>query len=233
MNNKILLTFILGIFFLTFVSANLGTFSQYECVDLQVPLNTTNVTIATINYPDGSLAMKNLQMQNIAGKTWNYTFCQTNYSGCYNYNFFDNEGEPYGNNFCITPNGEDATIGKAVFYIGLLVVLLFFLAICVFSFVEFDNLLNRVGMIGLSYLFLTAITFIGWNMASDFITSAPFLISMLRILFFVFIISALPLFMGAITWYFLMLWKIKEIESLMTKGYSYDDAENRVKRRRK
>jgi len=129
--------------------------------------------------------------------------------------------------FEVTPNGEEATIGKAVFYIGLLFVLLFFLALCILSFVQFENIMNRVGMIGMGYLLLMAITFIGWNMASDFITSAPFLAEMLRTLFWVFIVGAFPLLIGGFAWYLILLFKIKEIENLMDHGLSRDEAEHR------
>lgn len=137
----------------------------------------------------------------------------------------------YRGQFQVTPNGEIADTGTAVFYIGILAVLLFFMALSVYAFMEYDNLLNRVGMFGIIYLLLIAITFIGWNMASDFITSSPFLISMLKIMFYVFVIGFFPLMLGAFAWYFLMLWKIKEIENLMKKGLPYEEAERRVKRR--
>lgn len=135
----------------------------------------------------------------------------------------------YRGQFQVTPNGEVADVGTAIFYVGLLAVLLFFLALSIFSFTQFENLTNRVGMVGIGYLLLMAITFIGWNMAQDFLTSSPFLIEMLRILFFVFIIGFFPLVIGGFIWYFLMLWKIKEIERLMTKGFSEDDAKRRVR----
>jgi hypothetical protein len=133
--------------------------------------------------------------------------------------------------FTITPNGEEASVGKAIFYIGLLFILLFFLALVVISFVYFDNLLNRVGMVGLGYLMIIAITFIGWNMANDFLTSSPFLIEMFRILFLVLMIGTFPLLIGAFAWYLIMLFKIKEIENLMKHGMSEQEASYRVKRR--
>lgn len=155
-------------------------------------------------------------------------------SGIYAYVIGCNSSNEVGffrGQFAVTPNGEIADTGTAVFYIGLLGVLLFFLAITIFSFAEFENLLNRVGMIGIGYLLLMAITFIGWNMAQDFLTSSPFIISMLRILFFVFIVGFFPLVIGGFIWYFLQLWKIKEIEGLMTKGMPEHEAKRRVERR--
>jgi hypothetical protein len=135
--------------------------------------------------------------------------------------------------FMVTPSGVEATTGRAFFDIGLLFILVLFLAGSILLFIEFENLLARVGMIGISYLLLVAISFISWQMANDFLLSAPFLIEMFRIIFFVLIIMALPLLIGAFIWYFLMLWKVKEIERLMSKGMSYDEAERRQGRKYK
>jgi len=133
----------------------------------------------------------------------------------------------------VTPNGKNITEGTAIFYIGFISILIIFLIISIVFFVQFDNLLNRVGMIGLSYLLLVAITFIGWNMANDFVTSSPFIIDMLRISFLTLMIGAIPLLIGAFAWYVFMVFKIKEIQNLMNKGMDFDDAERRVKNRGK
>lgn len=133
--------------------------------------------------------------------------------------------------FEVSPSGYEATTGRAIIDIGLLLMLLCFFIIVICLFISFDNLLNRVGMIGLGYLLLIAMTFIGWQLANDFLLSAPFIVIFLRLLFIILIICALPLFMGAIAWYFLMLFKIKEIERLMGKGMSYNDAERRQRRK--
>jgi len=135
--------------------------------------------------------------------------------------------------FEITPTGESLSTGKAVFYIGFLFLLIIILGGCMLLFISFENLLNRVAMIGLGYLVLLAITFIGWNMASDFLTSSPFLISFLRILFFVLITIAFPLLIGGFVWYVLMVLRVKEIQYLMNKGFSFDEAEHRLNKRRR
>lgn len=127
----------------------------------------------------------------------------------------------------VTPNGEEATTGKAVFYIGLLAVLLFFLGISIYFFSDTDNLLTKVGSLGIAYLLLIAVTFIAWAMASDFLTSSPFLIAMLNILFIVLVIGAFPLLIGMFAWYVIMVFQIKEINRLMEKGLSFDEAKRR------
>jgi hypothetical protein len=121
-----------------------------------------------------------------------------------------------------------AGTGEAIVYFGLNGVLLLFLAGCFLVFLNYENLLSRVFSFGVGYLLVIAISFVSWQMASDFVTSA-FLIEMFRIIFLVLMIGAFPLLIGAFAWYLIMLFKIKEIENLMKHGMSEDDAHRRVK----
>ena len=212
-------------------------YQQDEIIDLKIPCfnndysscdSSTNCTI-TILYPNATIFV----YQNMTYNTnyYNYTIqdglsALGTYTGTMMCDGADEDGF-YNFEFIITPNGEILTEGKAIFYIGLLIILLFFMILCAYSFAKFDNILNRVGMIGLGYLLLISITFIGWNMASDFLTSSPFLIEMLNLIFIVLMIGLFPLLIGGFAWYFLMLWKIKEIEDLMTHGLSEDEAQQR------
>jgi hypothetical protein len=213
---------------------NLGTFKQNDCVNLiQTCSNCSFSNITAVIYPNSTIALAETTMSQ--SRTYFYTsFCNTSLNGIYIVTGF---GDPDGSiqiwdySFSITPNGEEASVGKAVFYIGLLIVLLVFLIGTVVLFMENGNLLAKVGMFGLGYLLLIAITFIGWNMASDFLTSSPFLIEMLRILFIVLVVGAFPLLIGAFAWYVLMMFKIKEIEDLMKHGMSMDEAEHRQGRK--
>lgn len=128
----------------------------------------------------------------------------------------------------VTPTGESLEVGRAIVDIGLLLLLALFIVGCVVIFMESENLLARVGTLGLGYLLLMAMSFISWNLSKDYLFSAPFLIEMFRIIFFVMIIGFFPLIIGLFAWYVLMLFKIKEIERLMGKGFSEQDAQRRV-----
>lgn len=135
--------------------------------------------------------------------------------------------------FMVTPTGIEASTGRSIVDMGLLLVLLVFFIGSVFIFVSFDNLLARVGTVGFGYLLLIAITFISWNMANDFLLSAPFIAEFFRILFFVLIIGLFPLLIGGFAWYVLMIFKIKEIQRLMDKGFSEEDAKRRTSGRKR
>jgi len=193
--------------------------------------NATGCNITTLEQKE----LTNLNyIMTKSGQTFSATIDQGNFTetgnACFNLECFDGASRTTGDEcFSITPNGEIASIGSAIFYIGLLIVLVIFLVGCVTIFMETDNLLAKVGTFGMGYLILMAIMFISWNMAGDFLTSSTFLVSMFRILFFVMIIGIFPLLLGSFTWYFIMLFKIKEIERLMSKGFSEDEARRRTR----
>jgi hypothetical protein len=232
-NKQCIWLFLAILLILPIVSAeSIGTFKQGECMSLiQTCGDCTYVNISNVMFPNSEIALGEVEMEK-SGTFYNYTFCDTNFTGQYIVNGHGDLGgndEVWNYKFNITPNGEDTSLGKAIFYIGLLLILVIFLIGTVTLFMENENLLAKVGMLGLGYLLLIAITFIGWSMARDFITSAPFLVEMLRILFFVLIIGLFPLLIGAFAWYIIMITKIKEIQRLMDKGFSEEDAQRRVK----
>lgn len=242
---KILIVFLL-IFLVSFISGatedkefSWGKVKQGDCITWrQGYYNSTYTNFTSVTYPNKTQIFLNPQISgtNHDGEyeyvTCNYSDKTGEYEVC---SLTDVDGVPIKvcNNYLVTPNGEEATVGAGIFYLGLLVVLVIFLVGTVTIFMETENLLAKVGTIGLGYILLIAITFIGWNMASDFLTSSPFLVSVLRILFISLMVGAFPLLIGSFAWYVLLLFKIKEIERLMGKGFSYEDAERRASRRKK
>lgn len=135
--------------------------------------------------------------------------------------------------FLVTNSGYDATTGRAVIDVGLLLILVMFFIGAFYLLVASENLLVKVSSLGIGYLFLIAISFIAWNMALDFLLSAPFISSIFRIIFIVLIVGLFPLIIGAFAWYFYMLFKIKEIQNMMDKGFSFDEAKRRTGRKYK
>jgi len=208
---------------------------QFSCtLNNAIPSASTTYNISLYN-PNGTALLSNQPTtpQGSGSFNYSYTFAEV---GTHKVKMFCTDGiYSYSGEgtYEVNGQGEEGTTAKAIFYIGLLFVLLFFFGVCVYSFSSFDNLLSRVGMLGLGYLLLMAITFIGWNMASDFLNSSPFLVEMLRILFFVLVVGAFPMLLGAFVWYFLMVFKIKEIQRLMDKGFSEEDAQRRTSKKKR
>lgn len=123
-----ILTLMVGIIFLLTlfsinVNANLGTFSPSSCVDIKTILNTTSVTLSTVNYPNSTVAISSVPMQQ-SGLTFNYTFCDTSTIGTYTYDYYDSEGNVFVNDFIINPSGTSLSSGQGMIYLVLLLILL-------------------------------------------------------------------------------------------------------------
>jgi hypothetical protein len=151
-------------------------------------------------------------------------------AGQYNYGIKCNSSAQGGTSvglYEISHAGIELTQARATIDIGLLALMMLFFILSIFMFVKFENLLARVGSFGLGYLLLIAISFISWNMANDFLISAPFIVSMFRIIFLVLVIGLFPLIIGGFAYYFIMISRIKEIDDLMKHGISVSEAQER------
>lgn len=135
--------------------------------------------------------------------------------------------------FQVTPTGEIGTTSKAVFYVGILFLLAILLLISIYGFVEAEQLWAKVGLVGIAYLFLIAISFISWNMTSNFMTSSPFIIDFLRIIFLVLTIAFFPLMIILFVYGVWMMLQIEEIKKLQEQGFTPEEASEKVKKRRK
>jgi hypothetical protein len=157
MRDKILLLIIFSLVLLPIISSSLGSFKLGDCVDIKTILNTSYVNLSTLNYPSGNLIISNQVMQNIAGKTFNYTTCNTSQLGTYNYDYFDADGNVYVNSFEITPSGF-GTIGAGEgtsIAIAIIVMLIIAMVFIVGGF-KFENIPLKVVFIGTGAVMLMA-----------------------------------------------------------------------------
>lgn len=155
MKNKLMLIMLLGLFLISFTSASLGAYSPNECVNIKTILNTSAVTISSLNYPNSSTALGITEMEK-NGLTFNYTFCDTSTYGTYNYDYNDSEGNVYVNDFII---GKAQTtsqgIGSMVF-LGLMLILMI-----VFGFIGYRLSKSEYWWIlGIFFMFLSALLLI-------------------------------------------------------------------------
>ena len=145
---KILLTIILGIFLISFVSASLPTVEQNVCIQIKTILNTAGVNISSITYPNETTLFLNQEMEKNA-LTFNYTFCGTNVLGTYTYDYFDADGGVYVNDFLVTLSGNISTTGEAILYF-LLTIIMFAGSIALFYFIliiPYQNPKNEEGTV--------------------------------------------------------------------------------------
>ena len=89
--------------------------------------------------------------------------------------------------FWVTPNGELPSTAKGILYLGLLFVFIIFFGLTLYGGNEAKGVVGRSAFFLCAYLFLIGISFIAWNLSLDYLTSAPFMASFFRIIFFFFI----------------------------------------------
>jgi hypothetical protein len=112
------------VFLIGLASASLGTYKIGECVNIKTILpNATTATISTISYPNSSIATSNQNMTKTA-QTFNYSFCNTSTSGVYVYDYYDDGGNTYVNDFTINANGKADPAGGIVTLFVILFILL-------------------------------------------------------------------------------------------------------------
>jgi len=132
---KKLILILMGLFLISLVSGGLGTFKQDGCVDIKTILNTSAVNISTINYPNSTIAVSNKAMTK-NGLTFNYTYCNTNALGVYIYDYFDEDGNVYVNDFEITGNGRENPSGS----VSVLFIILFIISAIGLIYIVLYNL---------------------------------------------------------------------------------------------
>jgi len=125
------------------VSASLGTFKSGECVDIKTILNTTAVTISSLNYPNSSKVLGITSMEK-NGLTFNYTFCNTSTSGTYNYDYNDTEGNVYVNSFEVTLSGQILSGSQGWVLIGSLVIMIILSLVFLFIANGSENTTSKI-----------------------------------------------------------------------------------------
>lgn len=203
------------------------------CTQLtQTCANCTSVNITTIQHLNQTLQVLNQPMTPVAAGVYNYSFCETQSNGEVIYNTIGNPNgvlDTQTVHLPITPNGEEPTIAKAIFYVGLLGVLLLFLGLIFWAHMGDKSELTRFWWFSFMWIPMIGITFICWNMASDFLTSSPMIASIFKWAFLVMIICY-PFFLLTLVLYtFYWIYNQKAVQELITRGFTQEEAENRVR----
>jgi len=138
---KIILTLILGMFLISLASAEiqtLGTFQLGEDINLiQTCANCTFNNITSILSPNSTQIIGNFPMTR-TGSVYNFTLSSGNATQLGEYivngiGDLDGVDTVWNYNLFVTPNGQDFTTGKAISYIGFIVILLFTFLLTIFG----------------------------------------------------------------------------------------------------
>ena len=141
MENKFLLSILIGIFLISIVGAtNIGTFKQNQQMQITNYCSTGDCTYAnltTINLPNGKIDYINSAMTQ-DGQNFNYSYTPSILG---NY-IFNTCSDPSGvkvcdsDSFTATPNGEEFSVAKSISYIGFLILTLFTLIMTIWGAIK-------------------------------------------------------------------------------------------------
>lgn len=137
--------FLVILFLISFASADLGTFKQFDCVNLRTISNSTAVNLSSISLPNSTTFYPDAVMTK-NGKTFTFQYCNTTLIGTYIYDFYDVEGNDFVNSFNITASGFAGTLG---FYF---LILILSLGIIVLGFYMSDAPITIIGSFGLYFV---------------------------------------------------------------------------------
>lgn len=232
---KQLTLLILGIFLLTLFANFVNAYEQGTDVSFRVGcehLNCSQTYTVTVEDPD-SLVIVDGGGTSIQGGYLNFSLnaTQTAKNGVYNVFLIGDGADPFYHTgqIVITPNGEVPTEANAIFYIGLLALIVVGFVLIVYFGVTTENIIVKTFAVGFGHLFLIAITFLSWQMAADFLTSSPFLVSFLYYLFLVVMIAFFPMLIILFAYGVYMALTIKEIKDMVERGIPESEAAERMR----
>lgn len=129
--------------------------------------------------------------------------------------------------FLITPTGETPTTAKGLMLVGLLGGLFILFIAGVVGGSRAKHIALKCGLFLGAYLCLIGVIFISWNLSLSYLTTTPFLISFLRIVFYILLFGFFPSMLLLTIYTLYMMFKIKEIEDMVDRGIPLDEAYER------
>ncbi len=235
---KILIAIIFGIVLLSLISANLGTFKINTCVPVKTVLNSSLVNISTLAYPNGSIALTDVNMTKTGLYTFIHSFCNTTELGTYIYDYYDEKGNVYANSFDITYTGFELNISNSILYLGLLALLIFLLIFILYSIPKIpkgnktdeDNQILSVNSLkhlrpilyGVCWGIALAIIFIASNIALGFLTNSM----MGKLFFMIYQVMFILTFPMILVWFVYFIKSVvydRAIKKLIDRGVPVND----------
>lgn len=226
-----LLSILLSILITDLASAvieDFGSAKQNECISLvQQNEGVVFETIASVQLPNKQFVILNTNMTSQGSGFYNYSFCNTSQTGKYFVNGFDTD-ESWTYYFLITPNGENPSVSNAIFYIGLLALMGVFLLLVMWAYMQDQSQLARLWWFAFMWIPIISILFVGWNMARDFLSSQGMIEDTLYFGWIVPLILYPFLLLGLALYTFYWIYQNKEVQKLLNRGFSVDEAQRKV-----
>jgi len=143
--------------------------------------------------------------------------------------FPDGNSESGSANFKITPNGEEPSGSQISVYLGLIIILFILLGGIIFILFEIDSFAWRMGLTSFAYIIANVFLLVCWKTAEMFLTAIPFLEIVFRVLYVVSTAGYFPMFLFVLVYSLLHMTDEKNIETLMNRGFTEDQARWRTK----
>lgn len=220
---------------ITATETQMGVYAKGDCVELiQLCGDCTYNNITSIQYPNTTKVILDVEMTK-RGTEYNYTYCFPELNGEYLINGFGDlggEDTVWAYTLTLTPNGEEPTTPKLLFHYGGIFILFIFLIGSVIGMIKEEDPKGTFALYWVSHLLFVAITFMLWDGALNLLTSAPFIIGFFRILFWISIISILPMLIMSVVWMIYILATCKDVQDLIDRGSTSEEAWDRLGRRK-
>ena len=235
----ICLLIVISGYFIPMVSATetqMGVYQKGDCIELiQLCGDCTYNNITSIQYPNETKIILDVEMTK-RGTEFNYTYCFPELNGRFNINGVGDLGgtdSVWAYTLTLTPNGEEPTTPKLIFHYGSILLLFLFFVSTIVGMLKVEDPKGTFALYWASHLLFVAITFMLWNGSLNLLTSAPFVISFFKIMFWVAIISVLPMIILSVAWMIYVLATCKDVQSLIDRGSTSEEAWDRIGRRKK
>lgn len=239
---KISLLFV-SIFLLVFTLSVVSSLTIQNGVDslIKFPVNydggnapTGTVCNYSVIYPNQSLMVENQEANYTNTGIGSFMLTDTSINGNYKVPltcvFLDGNFASGNADFTINPTGDITTDGSMSVYIGLMLVLLIFLIGIIFALFKTENFGWRMGLTSFAYIISNGFLLVCWKVSEMFLISMPFLEVIFKVLYMVSTIGYFPMFLVILVYFLLHMTDQKNIETLMKRGFTEDQARFRNKR---
>lgn len=235
--NRLFTFSLVGIFLLMFLALDVNIasaipYAEGDALTLRVAcsdINCTGVPLCNMSvfYPNSTALITN-QNATFQASFYSYNFTIPEISGNYDYTLFCTPTNSFSSSFPVTPNGEEPTIAKAIFYLGLLGFLVFFIILIFWAHMQDQSHLAKFWWFSFMWIPFWAVLFIGWSMARDFLTSQGAIEAVLYYAWWI-VGMLYPFYIiGLILYTFYWIYQQREVQNLVKRGFSLEDAQARV-----
>lgn len=234
MKLKPILLFLFLIFLIPLVIAN-PIYRQSSEINLKVPCTNNGtycsgsaVCNATLINPIGVILKNGVQMdKDIAIYNLSLAVNDTNSIGEWEFTIccvdgVDNNCRTL--NFETTPNGQETTVGKSIFYMGGVFLLIFLMGLTIIGWTHSKQIHNKFIFFYLFWVLLVAMSYIAYVGSTNYLSTISFAGAFFKWAFYLSVIGILPILFGS---FIFVIWRaitVPEIQRMLDHGVPEDEA---------